>query len=220
MSKLKEFTTPHARPLPVILLADVSGSMAADGKIDSMNDAISEMLRTFSEEDDTRAEIHVAVIIFGGASAELHMPLIPAREALWEPLAATGKTPLGSALQLAMGLIEDRNRIPSRSYRPSLILISDGKPTDAWKMSLRALLDSERASKADRFAMGIGDDAEQAVLETFLADNGSSVFAAHDARQMRHFFRWVTMSVTSRSRSVNPDSILSVDPSDVDDFDF
>ena len=220
MSKLKDFTAPHARPLPVILLADVSGSMAADGKIDSMNSAISEMLQAFAEEDDTRAEIHVAVITFGGAAAELHMPLIPAREALWEPIGASGKTPLGSALHLAVELIEDRNRIPSRSYRPSLILISDGKPTDAWKTSLKTLLDSDRASKADRFAMGIGDDAEKAVLETFLAGNGTSVFAAHDARQMRHFFRWVTMSVTSRSRSVNPDSILSVDPSDVDDFEF
>src|SRR5438876_10944541 len=61
MSKLKEFTVSSARPLPVILLADVSGSMAADGKIDALNAAVAEMLAAFAEEDDGRAEIHVAV---------------------------------------------------------------------------------------------------------------------------------------------------------------
>ena len=33
MSKLKDFTVSTARPLPVIVLADVSGSMSANGKI-------------------------------------------------------------------------------------------------------------------------------------------------------------------------------------------
>ena len=34
MSKLKDFVVTTARPLPVILLADVSGSMATNGKIE------------------------------------------------------------------------------------------------------------------------------------------------------------------------------------------
>ena len=75
MSKLKEFTASSARPLPVIVLADVSGSMSANGKIDALNDAVSEMIATFAEEDDTRAEIHVSVIAFGGGGASIHKPL-------------------------------------------------------------------------------------------------------------------------------------------------
>ena len=43
MPSLKEFTVSSARPLPVILLADVSGSMAVDGKIDALNGAVAEM---------------------------------------------------------------------------------------------------------------------------------------------------------------------------------
>ena len=39
MSRLKEFTTQTARPLPVVLLADVSGSMGTDGKIQALNHA-------------------------------------------------------------------------------------------------------------------------------------------------------------------------------------
>ena len=40
MSKLKEFVMASARPLPVIILADISGSMSTNGKIDALNDAI------------------------------------------------------------------------------------------------------------------------------------------------------------------------------------
>ena len=80
MSQLNEFVMPTARPLPVILLADVSGSMAANGKIQALNDAVAEMIATFAEEDDSRAEIHVAVITFGLDGARLYKPLQPAGE--------------------------------------------------------------------------------------------------------------------------------------------
>ena len=50
MSRLKEFTTQTARPLPVILLADVSGSMGVDGKIQALNHAVREMIEAFEPE--------------------------------------------------------------------------------------------------------------------------------------------------------------------------
>src|SRR4051812_9067631 len=52
MSKLKEFTVSSARPLPVIVVADVSGSMGTDGKIEALNAAVAEMLSAFAEEED------------------------------------------------------------------------------------------------------------------------------------------------------------------------
>ena len=56
---LKEYAIPEARPLPVILMLDVSGSMGVDGKIESLNSAVQEMLSAFKEQDDSQAEIHV-----------------------------------------------------------------------------------------------------------------------------------------------------------------
>jgi uncharacterized protein YegL len=220
LSKLKEFTAPNARPLPVLLLADVSGSMSANGKIDALNDAVQEMLESFGGEDDSRAEIHVAVITFGKDSAKVHQPLAPASEVRWTRMAADGKTPMGAAFDAATGMIEDRAQIPSRAYRPTIILVSDGQPTDAWQAPLKRLLGSERASKSARFAMGIGDDADEAMLSEFLATPDARVFRAHEARQIKQFFRWVTMSVTQRSRSATPDSVIVAEPTDLDDFNF
>jgi uncharacterized protein YegL len=220
MSKLSDFTMPSARPLPVIVLADISGSMAANGKIDALNDAVGDMIGVFAEEETTRAEIHVSVITFGSGGAKQHKPLKPATEVMWEKMTAAGRTPMGEAFLIAQQLIEDREMIPTRSYRPTIVLVSDGIPTDDWKTSLTSLLNSERASKATRFAMAIGDDANKETLKAFLGDNEARVFEAHEAREIKKFFRWVTMSVTSRSHSSNPNTVVWTEPTDFDEIEY
>lgn len=220
MSKLKEFTASTARPLPVLLLADVSGSMSKNGKIDSLNDAVTAMLESFGAEDDSRAEIHICVITFGKEGARLHQPLAAASSVQWTRMVAGGGTPMGAAFEAATTMIEDRAQIPSRAYRPTIVLVSDGQPTDEWEVPLQRLLGSERASKAARFALGIGDDADDAMLTAFLATPEARVHRAHEARQIKQFFRWVTMSVTHRSRSANPDSVVAVEPTDLDEYEF
>lgn len=217
MPSLKEFTVSSARPLPVILLADVSGSMAVDGKIDALNGAVAEMQAAFAEEEDEHVEIHLAVVTFGG-TATLHVPLAPASDVRWTPMQAGGRTPLGAALDIATDLIEDRDRVPSRAYRPTVVLVSDGLPNDEWEAPLQRLLTSERAGKAERFALGIGADADHDMLRRFLNDPEGRIFEAHEGREIRKFFRWVTMSVTSRSRSVAPNRTADVDPLDLDDY--
>jgi len=217
---LKDFTIATARPLPVIVLADVSGSMSANGKIDALNDAIQSMIESFATEDHSRAEIHVAVIVFGKGDARLHQSLLPATQINWERVGAAGNTPMGAAFDLVVKMVEDHEQIPSRAYRPTVVLVSDGQPTDEWREPLRRLLASDRASKASRFVLGIGDDADPAMLAEFLADPSARVYSAHEARQIKNFFRWVTMSVTQRTRSMNPNNVNVVDPMDLDDYEF
>jgi uncharacterized protein YegL len=209
MSRLKDFTTQTARPLPVIMLADVSGSMGVDGKIQALNHAVHEMIEAFQDESDLRAEIHVSVITFGG-QAQSHMPLGPARDAAWNDLDASGGTPMGAAFDIARELVEDRTVITSRAYRPTIVLVSDGQPTDEWQAPLQALLASERGGKAFRMALAIGADADHDVLQAFLAEPEARVYRADEARQIRQFFQLVTMSVSSRSRSANPNSAPSL----------
>jgi len=94
-----EVSIAAPRPLPVLVLADVSGSMATDGKIAALNDAIREMVASFSEDMGGLVEVHVAIVTFGG-SARLHQNLTPARNVTWTPARADGNTPLGAALDL------------------------------------------------------------------------------------------------------------------------
>lgn len=218
MNSLKSFATSSARPLPVIVLADTSGSMSVDGKIETLNLALKEMLATFKSESRLRAEIQVAIIKFGG-SATVFQPLVPAHTLPeWQDFDACGGTPLGEACKLARQLIEDKNQVFSRAYKPVIILLSDGYPTDDYEQAFDALLKSERASKASRLAMAIGDDADIQLLANFNNDVEASVFKAHQARDIQRFFRAVTMSVCARSASQSPNEIVPfIVPDDGDD---
>ena len=204
MSKLKQFQVQSARPLPIIVLADTSASMSVDGKIDALNKALKEMISTFASESRLRAELQVSVITFGGTASK-HLPLTAAHQIEgFEPLPANGGTPMGAAFQLAADMIEDQEVIPSRAYKPVVVLISDGHPTDDINSSFELLMNGERSSKATRFAMGIGADAELSLLSDFANDLEAPVFKAENARDIHRFFKAVTMSVTTRSRSTAP----------------
>lgn len=123
---------------------------------------------------------------------------------------------MGAAFELAREMVEDRKQIPSRSYAPALILLSDGIPTDQWEGPLEELLKSDRASKAQRFAMAIGGGADREMLQGFLGKAGGRIFEGHEAREITKFLRWVTMSVTVRSRSTNPNQVEYTEPDDFD----
>jgi uncharacterized protein YegL len=214
--QLEEFTTSAARPLPVILLADVSGSMEANGKIAALNASVRDMLASFATIDDLRAEIHVAIITFGG-TADIHTPLAPANTAQWTDLIARGGTPMGAAMQLAADLIEDREMIPARAYRPTVVLLSDGQPTDRWEQGLTRMTREGRAQKADRMALAIGADADVDLLRRFVAPATDRLFGAADAGRIRDFFNFLTMSVATRTHSVNPNALPPMqDPYDLD----
>lgn len=224
MSSMKKFAVATPRPLPVIILADVSGSMGENGKIEALNNAMKEMISTFAKESRLRAEIQIGLITFGG-KAEMHLPLVATHSVSgFADLKAEGVTPMGAAFDLARQLLEDKDRIPSRAYRPVLILLSDGLPTDDWEVPFKALCESDRAHKATRLAMAIGPDADEAMLKDFANDAEAPIFKAHNVRDIHRFFRAVTMSITTRTTSQTPDiaSAFVVPPPDDDalDLDF
>jgi len=208
---LKKFAVAKARALPVLILADTSGSMSANGKISTLNEAIQDMVSTFKQESARQAEIQVGLITFGGDAAEMHLPLAKSTEIeSMKPLEASGRTPMGHAFELATNVLEDKELITSRDYRPVLILLSDGIPTDDWKAGLEHLKSSERGQKASRFARAIGAEANIDVLEAFNNDLEAHVFKSNEVRDIHRFFRAVTMSVTSRSQSRTPNELVPI----------
>jgi uncharacterized protein YegL len=202
------FTVSEAKPLPVILLLDVSGSMGG-AKIKNLNEAVKDMLETFRDTENGEVEIHVAAITFG-AEVKLHQALSNASSVQWHDLSAGGGTPLGTALRMAKAMIEDKDVVPSRAYRPTVVLISDGRPNDEWKQPLTDFIAEGRSAKCSRMAMAIGADADEDVLGKFIENSEYPLFYAENAKQLRDFFKFVTMSVTSRTNSQNPDVVPEV----------
>ena len=226
------FTTSKAKPLPVILLLDVSASMSEvvsgsfnrtgqkvfqDGKtweivdggitrIQLLNEAVRKMLVTLAKEENMGTEFLVSAITFG-ADTKLQLAPTRAGNVNWTDLTTGGDTPLGSALALAKELIEEKAKTPSRAYRPTVILVSDGIPTDTWENALAEFITLGRSSKCDRMAMAIGAEAGTAMLGKFIAGTDHPLFHADQAENVQEFFKRVTMSVVSRTRSQNPNII-------------
>lgn len=214
-----DFVVKSARPMPVIILADTSGSMSVDGKIEALNLALKDMVLSFSKESRMNADIQVGLITFGG-EASMHLPLTSAHSIEEvQQLNAMGGTPMGQAFRVVKDLLEDKELIPSRAYRPVIVLISDGHPTDDIIEPFEQLISSERANKATRLALAIGSDADEAMLRDFGNDLEAPLFHAHDARDIRNFFKAVTMSVSSRSRSQKPNEPVKLDYQAGDDDD-
>lgn len=201
MSLFDEFDLPEPRALPVIVLADVSGSMEEDGKIIVLNESIEDMARDFAGLDERLGEIHLGVVAFGGGRADVVRPPVPAHEFQWERLEARGNTPLGAALDIVRELLEDHGVISSRAYRPTLVLVSDGQPNDDWQTPLERLMASERAAKAFRVAIAIGAGADREVLRRFVGGPEAAIYEAHEATEIKEVFRLVTMSVSTAHRS-------------------
>jgi uncharacterized protein YegL len=218
MATMKKFNSPQQRPLPVFLLADVSGSMGADGKINALNQSVREMIATFAREENLPAAIQVCIITFGG-EARLHTPLQPAARVTWRDMRADGGTPMGRAMEMAAELLENPGLVPSNAYCPTVVLVSDGQPTDNWRPGLERLTSQGRARKADRIALAIGADADEDMMVQFLNDVEKWVFHAQDARKIQQFFRYVSWNISSRSRSANPNVIMPMgEPFSLDNF--
>lgn len=210
-----KYTVAKAKPLPVVLLLDTSSSMNAGGeqsKIAELDSAVRDMIKDFAHEEQLETEIQVSVITFGYDGAKLALPYTNASKVEMKKLEAQGNTPMGTALRMAKDMIEDKETTPSRAYRPLVILCSDGAPNDDWEAPMNNFIKDGRSSKCDRMAMAIGSDANEAVLKRFIEGTENPLFYAKDASSMHKFFKFVTMSVATRSHSQNPNVIMKIEP--------
>ena len=208
-----KFTVTSAKPLPVILLLDTSGSMSG-AKIQNLNESVKDMLVAFRNTENSETEIHVAIITFG-EEVKLHQALASASDIQWHDLSASGGTPLGTAFKMAKAMIEAKDVVPSRAYRPTVVLVSDGRPGDSWENPLQAFINEGRSAKCDRMAMAIGADADEVVLGKFIEGTKNPLFYAETAKQLRNFFKFVTMSVTIRTKSQTPNVVPEANTIDV-----
>lgn len=201
------FTT-NSKPLPVLLLLDVSGSMRGPC-ITELNKAVNIMINEFKTTVAKEISLQMSVITFSN-NANVHIPMQSVENITWEDLSASGGTNLSSALNLAKSMIENKDIVPSRAYRPAVILVSDGYPNAGWEESMRVFIESGRTSKCDRMAMLIGDQGAVEVMNEFLKGSGNRLFYANDAKDISTFFKFVTMTTTARTLSKTPNTIVAM----------
>jgi uncharacterized protein YegL len=176
--------TDRATLLPFYALCDVSASMAEDGRIGALNDALAATCDAAAANPVIADRIRLAVVTLS-ADAELTLPLcdlgLLERVPRLEP---RGLTCYGPAFALLRRTIEDDVALlvadGYRVFRPAVFFLTDGLPTDpsaVWRPALARLVDEDFPHRPNIVAFGFGD-ADAAVTA---AVSTVGAYAATDA---------------------------------------
>ena len=219
---LKDVVIKEARPLPVLLLVDTSGSMANE-KINTVNVALKEMITEFSAITNAKGKISIGIITFGN-TVEVTQHIDKIDNIAVPEFTAAGKTWMGQAINVAIDMLEDRNQVPERAYTPTIILLSDGLPSDCpgktdplnydfsqWE-PLQRLHSSERLKNCPKLALGVGEGSNYSMLNAFINNPDVPVIKASNLATITKFFQWVTYSISRRSVNSNPNEQIIEDP--------
>ncbi|WP_411868301.1 vWA domain-containing protein [Vulcanococcus limneticus] len=192
------------RPLHFFYLCDCSGSMAAQGKMQSLNQAIRQSLPGMANvaRDNPEARVLVRAVAFSD-QASWHIAEPTSVETLqWRDLEAGGVTAMGDALRL---VAEQLHTPPmeERALPPVLVLISDGQPTDDFEAGLERLMREPWAQKAVRLAIALGHDADLEVLQQFIGPAPANQrersprrpLQASNATSLAQYIQWASTAV-------------------------
>jgi uncharacterized protein YegL len=183
------------RPLHFVLIADCSGSMAADGKIRALNTAVREVLPHLAEvaSENPHAELRFSSLAFS-TGVRWHVdPPTPLDRVVWDDLTAAGDTDMGAALEAVARRISV-SELGERAMAPAIVLVSDGQPTDDFEAGLGRLLAEPFGAAAARIAVAIGRDADREVLIRF--QGAGEPLLAHNPEQLVRSIRWASAAVT------------------------
>lgn len=180
---------------PVMLLLDTSGSMAGSA-IQELQAGLAQFLQETSEDEAAGMSVELSVITFGG-SVDIAMPFEAIANVDQEPpeLVADGGTPMGEAIQLGMDELSHRRQIYHTkgvsAYKPWLVLMTDGEPTDEWEAAAKIARDQAERKKLNFIALGVGPNVNMGILTRMTGEPPLKL----QGLKFKKFFRWLTDSL-------------------------
>jgi len=192
------------RPVTFFWLLDCSSSMIENGKISTLNFAVKEAIPEMRRvaDDNPTAALMVRTLTFATGARWHRGPATRVADFTWGDVTAGGVTDLGAALRLLAGELRTPP-MPYRALPPVLALVSDGQPTDDWRGGLEEVDATPWGQHAVRVAIAVGQDADRAMLQEFLANPEAHPLEANNPRALTAAIRWtstVAVKVASAAR--------------------
>ena len=208
MEDLVNNPTPR---VPVCLCLDVSGSMSGSA-IDELNQGVKLFYDAIKDDEVALYSAEVSVVTFGGSDASCIVDFASLELQPNPPyLTASGMTPMGEAVNLALDLLDQRKEEYKDKgvdyYQPWLVLMTDGEPNgDSRKLqtAIERTCSMVNSKKLTVFPIGIGSAADMATLAKF-SPNRSPLKL--QGLKFKEFFEWLSKSVSKTSQSTPGENI-------------
>ncbi|MDU9049032.1 MAG: VWA domain-containing protein [Candidatus Electrothrix sp. Rat3] len=188
------------RRLPVYLVLDNSGSMHGEA-IEAVKNGVQVLASTLRQDPYALETAFISVITFNTDAKQL-VPLTDLVSFQPPDIRAQGITSLGRALTLTAEKINDEvvKTTPDRrgDWKPLIFLMTDGGPTDEWRLGLEKL---RKAKPGMIIACAAGMDADVSVLKE-ISEVVVQLDTA-DSGTIKKFFQWISASVSSGSQKID-----------------
>jgi uncharacterized protein YegL len=187
------------RRLPVYILIDCSESMIGEG-LTAVRAGVTQMLSVLRQDPHALETAYISIISFG-ASAQVLVSLTEITNVHEPKLILSQGTALGAAIdlltqQISKEVIKSSDKSKC-DYRPIVILLTDGQPTDNWRSAKKRFDDKIGKNVANFYVVGCG----QAIDYKSLSQISDIVLSLPDMKpdSMRKLFVWMTQTVSSAS---------------------
>lgn len=167
--KIQELTENPSARVPVSLCLDVSGSMEGE-PVRELNEGIRQFFSEVRNHKLAKHSADICIVTFGN-TVRKSVDFGAVDHQTVPSLVASGATPMGEAVNLALDALEFRKNeykaVGIDYYQPWLVLMTDGQPTDDIAAAARRASELVSHSKLTVFPIGIGPHADLAQLAKF-----------------------------------------------------
>lgn len=198
---------PYADKCPVVLLLDTSGSMKGH-PIKELNEGVKLLMQELLNDPEAKQRVEIAVITFGGTVKVIQDFKLP-EDSNIPDFEASGSTPMGEAIEKGISLLTERKRKLREQginyYRPWLVLITDGYPTDMslgdskYKRVKDNLYQQEKNKHLISWFFGT-ETADFNLLKDLHPQVSGRVYKLKEYK-FKEIFLWLSASMSAVSRS-------------------
>ncbi|WDU61415.1 VWA domain-containing protein [Pseudomonas poae] len=196
---------PTAR-VPICLVLDTSGSM--DGSpIAELQSGVQMFFDAIRADEVAQYAAEICIVTFGGtAQKSLDFNSIERQDV--PPLVASGMTPMGHGVSIALDLLEARKEDYKRAgvdyYQPWMVIMTDGEPTDDISSAAARVVSLTEKRTLTVFPIAIGPAANLEYLKQFSPKRPPLRLKGLNFNE---FFLWLSRSVSRVSQSTPGDEV-------------